>query len=92
MTSETRIKLLHDEWEHGIKPQFDGRDGLTWQFNMPFECLSRDDFRSMTSFPKVTVTTEEVKEAFDPIVNRIFEMVQAQVNSVKTKVGKYPKV
>ncbi|KAK3390828.1 hypothetical protein B0H63DRAFT_539285 [Podospora didyma] len=91
MTPETRAKLLHDEWEHGIKPQFDGRDGLSWQFNMPFECISGNDFRSMTSLPKVTLTSEEVKEAFDPIVNRIVDTVQAQVDSVSAKVGKDPK-
>jgi len=34
MNKDTRTRLLHDEWEHGIKPQFDQRE-RTWKIAMP---------------------------------------------------------
>jgi hypothetical protein len=60
MTAETRHHLLHDEWEHGIKPAFDGSE-KTWKFNMPFECLDIKSLKAKAGPPKITLNTSEVR-------------------------------
>jgi hypothetical protein len=93
MEGQTRHKLLHDEWEHGVKPMFDGRE-RTWVFKVPFECLDRRFVTRMgAALPRVTLTADDVRTAFDPIVNKIRAMVDEQVAAIRVKKkGKGPKV
>ena len=91
MNSDSKRHLIHDEWEHGIKPQFDHR-GQNFQFNMPFECLDHHARSSMTSLPKVTLTSNDIKLAFDPVMDKIFGLVENQICAVGSKMGKDPKV
>jgi hypothetical protein len=91
MTAETRHHLLHDEWEHGIKPAFDGRE-KTWKFNMPFECLDIKSLKAKAGPPKITLNTSEVRAVFDPVVDKIRAMVDDQVAAVRAKTGDDPKV
>jgi hypothetical protein len=89
MESRTRHRLIHDEWEHGIKPTFDGRD-RTWVFNMPFECMDLRSMRTGAARPKVTVTADDVRDVFDPTVDKIWTMVDQQVSGIKQKTKKDP--
>ncbi|GAB1319160.1 Actin-like ATPase domain-containing protein [Madurella fahalii] len=84
LSADSRHRLLHDEWEHGIKPAFDGRD-KTWKLNMPFECLDIESLRAGSEMPKIILTPMDVRGAFDPTVNKICAMVGEQVMAVKEK-------
>lgn len=91
MKAETRNRLLHDEWEHGIKPSFDGRE-RTWKFNVPFECYDMRTLRAGAELPKITLTTSDVLSAFEPVVDKICAMVDEQVTAVRAKTDSDPKV
>lgn len=73
MKDETRRRLLRTEWEHGIKPGFDGRD-KTRTLIMPFECLDAKSLRRAAA-PKITLTASDVRGVFDPTVEKIRAMV-----------------
>jgi hypothetical protein len=92
MTIDTRCRLLHDEWEHGIKPHFDGQRDRKWTFNLPWECLDREHMTPGVSLPSVTITSAEVRAAFDSTTTKIYAMIQQQITAVKARKGKDPKV
>ncbi|KAK3688321.1 hypothetical protein B0T22DRAFT_439875 [Podospora appendiculata] len=73
-------------WEHGIKLQFDGRE-RTWSVKMPFECLSKSTFTTSGAHPKVSLTSKEVQDAFDPTVNKIYDMIMQQITAYVILVG-----
>lgn len=91
MEPHNRHRLIHDEWEHGIKPAFDGR-ARTWVFSMPFECLDLASIRAGAPPSKITLTADDVRAAFDPTVGKIRAMVDEQVAAIRVKKGKGPKV
>jgi hypothetical protein len=91
MSDDSRARLLHDEWEHGIKPQFDGRE-RTWTINIPWECLDKKSLTSMNAWPKVALTANDVKGVFDPVVDKIWSMIQDQITAIKAKNAEDPKV
>jgi hypothetical protein len=93
MEGQSRHRLMHDEWEHGIKPTFDGQE-RTWVFNKPFECFDiRSIMRAGAGIPRVTLTADDVRTAFDPTVDKIRAMVDEQVAAIRgKKEGKGPKV
>ncbi|KAK4237432.1 hypothetical protein C8A03DRAFT_34593 [Achaetomium macrosporum] len=90
MKAQSRQRLLHDEWEHGIKPAFDGRE-RTWTFNMPFECIELESIKPGSQFPHVTLTSDDVRGAFRPTVEKICSMVEEQVAAVRAKKAVSPK-
>ncbi|KAK0672629.1 hypothetical protein QBC41DRAFT_380636 [Cercophora samala] len=87
---ESRGRLLHDQWEHGIKSQFDGSK-REWKFTMPWECLEKSDLKTGKPIPKIVLTSDDVQRAFDLIVEKITAMVDDQVASVMAKKGNKPK-
>jgi hypothetical protein len=91
MDAETRQRFVHDEWEHGIKQTFDGRE-RTWVFKMPFECIDIKLMKAGAGRPKVTLTAADVRGAFDPTVQKIRAMVDEQVAAVRVKKLEDPKV
>lgn len=46
----------------------------------------------MSSLPKITLTTSDIRGAFDPVVDKIYIMVNEQILNVNCKKGKDPKV
>ncbi|CAP65369.1 uncharacterized protein PODANS_6_8790 [Podospora anserina S mat+] len=88
---DARHRIQHDEWENGIKTQFDG-SYREWKFTMPWECLEHVDLKSGTLIPKIVITSDEIQRAFDPVLDKIFVMVQEQVAAVTRKKGHGPKV
>ncbi|KAK0636532.1 hypothetical protein B0T17DRAFT_571447 [Bombardia bombarda] len=92
MKQQSRSRFIHEVWEHGIKAQFDGRDkSKTWTLDKPYESLDRNERRSMDELPNITIKAEDVKKAFDLVVDKIYEMVQDQVRAVNAKKGNNPK-
>ncbi|KAH6856361.1 hypothetical protein B0I37DRAFT_425624 [Chaetomium sp. MPI-CAGE-AT-0009] len=89
MEAQTRHRFLHDEWQHGIKPTFDGRE-RTWSFNVPFECIDLNSMKGK-ALPKVKLTASDIRGVFDPTVQKIHAMVDEQVRAVKLKNKKNPK-
>jgi hypothetical protein len=92
MSPRTRQRLINDEWEHGIKPAFDGRD-RTWIINMPVECLDLHDLKSRPrEGAKVEITANDVRSAFETVIGNIRSLVGDQIHAVKIRKGKTPKV
>jgi hypothetical protein len=91
MPAEARYRLLHDEWEDGIKSSFDGRDKI-WKFTIPFECLDQRSFQLGSPLPKVTLTANDVRGAFDPVLSKIRTMIDEQIAAVRRIKSKNPKV
>ncbi|KAK3398271.1 hypothetical protein B0T20DRAFT_498039 [Sordaria brevicollis] len=94
MEAISRYRLLHDEWETGIKQQFDmNRASRGWSINMPWECMTAKERRgSAASTPKLEITGKEVKGVFDPIIEKITNLIDGQIIAVKKKTGANPKV
>ncbi|KAK4199934.1 hypothetical protein QBC40DRAFT_307057 [Triangularia verruculosa] len=91
LTDESRRRIQHDEWEHGIKSQFDG-SWKEWRINIPWECLSPGDLiAAQLSIPKLVLTSTDIQLVFDPVVDKIHFMVQSQIAAVLEKKGKAPK-
>jgi len=91
MEPQSRRRFVHDDWEHGIKPTFDGRE-RTWVLNMPFECIDLSKMKGGFRLPTITLTANDVRSVFDPTVSKIRVMVDDQVAAVKTKKAIKPKV
>lgn len=92
MSPRTRQRLINDEWEHGIKPAFDGRD-RTWTINMPTECLDIRDLQNVTrGGGKVEITADDVRTAFETVIGNIGSLVSEQIAGVKARKNKPPKV
>jgi hypothetical protein len=91
MPAEARYRLLHDEWEDGIKSSFDGRDRI-WKIAIPFECLDQASLQLGGPLPKITLTANDVRGAFDPVVSKIRAMIDEQITAVRMKKDKNPKV
>jgi hypothetical protein len=91
MESKTRRHLIHDEWEHGIKPAFDGGE-RTWTFKVPFECIDIKSIKPGFRLPEVTLTSDDVQGAFEPTVQKIRSMVEEQVAAVRARKAVAPKV
>ncbi|KAK1783177.1 hypothetical protein QBC45DRAFT_466942 [Copromyces sp. CBS 386.78] len=91
LSAETRQRLIHDEWEHGIKQRFDNKSNKTWSFNLPWECLAPKERLTVTSLPKVTFTSKEIEDVFNPVIDKINHLIHRQAVAVKEKYNIYPK-
>ncbi|KAK3398281.1 hypothetical protein B0T20DRAFT_498078 [Sordaria brevicollis] len=91
LSPETRQRLIHDEWEHGIKQNFDTKSNKTWSFNLPWECLEPEERITAVSLPKVTFTPKEIATVFNPVIDKINDLILRQAAAVKKKHAVYPK-
>ncbi|KAH7631214.1 hypothetical protein B0T09DRAFT_357204 [Sordaria sp. MPI-SDFR-AT-0083] len=88
----SRRDMLHTQWETGIKRNFKKGSGKFYNIRIPWECMLVKDRRGMeTSPPTVTITPEDVKGAFDPVIEKINNLIDGQINAVKEKEGVSPK-
>lgn len=93
MDGSSRRDMLHTQWETGIKRNFKKGSGKSYNIRIPWECMLVKDRRGMeTSPPTVTITPEDVKGAFDPVIEKINNIIDGQINAVKEKEGVSPKV
>ncbi|KAJ0113811.1 ctin-like atpase domain-containing protein [Diaporthe amygdali] len=88
--------LMITEWENGIRSQFTGEES-EWIIRQPQRLVNpsifvdEDDDDDNAGYPTFTITHEEVKEVFRPIVERIYELVEAQIRDVQMKTERLPK-
>lgn len=91
MKAATRARILHEEWEQGIKCQYDGGD-RTWTIDTPFECIELSRRRSLKELPTIKLTATEIRQVFRTVTDEIAAMVFEQVAAVQEKQGEKPKV
>ena len=93
MQESSRRDLLFNQWETGIKRKFTQNSKKPYSFRIPFECLLAKERRSSgAAIPTIDITPEDVKEAFDPVIDKIIHLIEGQIKSVKEKEGVSPKV
>ncbi|KAL1835623.1 hypothetical protein VTJ49DRAFT_6307 [Mycothermus thermophilus] len=84
MEGRSRHRIIHDEWEHGIKPMFNG-NMRPCIITMPVECIDFSAFMTgRRAVPKIEITADDVCTAFDPVVDKIGGMVAEQAAAIKT--------
>ncbi|KAL7936288.1 hypothetical protein V8C35DRAFT_333334 [Trichoderma chlorosporum] len=81
-------RLINNEWENGIKPQF-CNDGRKWTIQVPIASRKRD--HDQFSCPEIKITNQEIVDVFSPIMKQVVELVTAQVQEVKRRYRKLPK-
>lgn len=66
----------------------------SYNIRIPFECLLAKERRvtGAQGLPTVTIAPEDVKTAFDPVIEKINNLIDGQINAVKEKEGVSPKV
>ncbi|CVK84197.1 related to hsp70 protein [Fusarium mangiferae] len=89
VTKTEERKFLNDEWEHGIKPQFENQQRI-WSLTLPDTCVnpsSRGLMRRMT----LDLTSQDLLSVFSPIVDKIEVLVRRQVDAIHRKYQEKPK-
>ncbi|KAH0499383.1 hypothetical protein TgHK011_006583 [Trichoderma gracile] len=81
-------RLMNNEWENGIKPQF-CNDGRKWTLQIPITSRKRD--HDEYSCPDIDITNRDVIDVFTPVMSQIVELVAAQIQEVKKRYKKQPK-
>ncbi|KAL6919654.1 hypothetical protein FSHL1_003633 [Fusarium sambucinum] len=83
-------KFLNDEWEHGIKPQFENQK-RTWPIYLPDSCSSNSSTSGLKRRETLELSSDEILSAFLPIAVKIEALVRLQVDAIKAKYHKAPK-
>ncbi|PTB81529.1 hypothetical protein M440DRAFT_1427388 [Trichoderma longibrachiatum ATCC 18648] len=81
-------RLINNEWENGIKPQF-CNDGRKWTIQIPITARKRD--HDQFSFPDIDITNRDVIDTFTPVISQVVELVTTQIQQVKKRYKKQPK-
>ncbi|KAF5001283.1 hypothetical protein FGRMN_1128 [Fusarium graminum] len=82
-------KFLNDQWEHGIKPQFENQK-KSWPVDLPDSCGSNSSVglrRRIT----LALTSDEILSVFSPIARKIETLVAHQVDTIRKKYHQEPK-
>ncbi|EXA52290.1 hypothetical protein FOVG_00635 [Fusarium oxysporum f. sp. pisi HDV247] len=90
VTKTEERKFLNDEWEHGIKPQFENQK-RSWSLALPDTCVnpsSQGLMRRMT----LDLTSQDLFSVFSSIVDKIEVLVRHQVDAIQSKYHEKPKV
>ncbi|KAI0430736.1 hypothetical protein F5Y09DRAFT_355703 [Xylaria sp. FL1042] len=74
-------RMMNNEWEHGIKEAFDGEPD-----NYAVEIPSRAQ-RAPLQF-----SSDELRPIFDKIMSKVAELTQRQLNAIKQKTSRLPKL
>ncbi|RYC84381.1 hypothetical protein BFJ63_vAg12749 [Fusarium oxysporum f. sp. narcissi] len=89
VTKTEERKFLNDEWEHGIKPQFENQK-RSWSLALPDTCVnpsSQGLMRRMT----LDLTSQDLFSVFSSIVDKIEVLVRHQVDAIQSKYHEKPK-
>ncbi|KAI0124242.1 hypothetical protein BJ170DRAFT_712255 [Xylariales sp. AK1849] len=73
-------KMLNNEWEHGIKPDFDG-SGKSWVVDLP----------KRGKRGQLLLKTDQIRQIFDNVTTQIHRLVYNQIQAIQAKTGKPPK-
>ncbi|CAF3512579.1 unnamed protein product [Fusarium graminearum] len=83
-------KFLNDEWEHGIKPQFENQM-RTWPVYLPGSCNSNSSASGLKRRETLDLSSDEIQSVFLPIAIRIEALVRLQVDAIEAKYYQAPK-
>lgn len=95
MDESNRRDMIRTQWETGIKRNFKMGSDRSYNIRIPMECLLAKERRvigAITSLPTKKITPGDIREAFDPVVEKINSLIDGQINAVKEKEGVNPKV
>ncbi|KAI0808583.1 hypothetical protein GGR55DRAFT_198555 [Xylaria sp. FL0064] len=74
-------RMMNNEWEHGIKESFDGEpDYYTVELPSRAQCAP------------LQFSSDELRPVFDKVVNQVTELAQRQINAIKKKASRLPKL
>ncbi|KAF4449449.1 hypothetical protein F53441_7311 [Fusarium austroafricanum] len=82
-------KFLNDQWEHGIKPQFENQR-RTWPLDLPENCV-RTQSQGLRRRVTLELTSNELLSVFSPIIDKVVNLVSRQVNAIQGKHHEKPK-
>ncbi|KAF5017906.1 hypothetical protein F66182_10135 [Fusarium sp. NRRL 66182] len=82
-------KFLNDEWEHGIKPQFENQDRV-WPVDLP-ESHNNEQSRGLKRRRTIELTSAEILSVFSPVITKIEALVSRQVDAIQEKYSAPPK-
>ncbi|KAF9878266.1 hypothetical protein CkaCkLH20_04304 [Colletotrichum karsti] len=83
-------RLLHSDWEHGIKRQFFGQQ-KDWIVTLPYGCRPTIGTSSLSRKPMLTLNHPHLDPVFGQISSQVEELVQKQVQQVQQKYERLPK-
>lgn len=84
-------EILRRDWADSIRHTFNG-GRKTWDILQPYDSIPAEVRRAGGGQPKITITSDDVREVFAPIVGKIQQLVLGQVDAVNEKTGTDPKV
>lgn len=84
-------RILTHDWEDDIRSEFSGAP-KTWAIHVPHSLIDVSRLDLNSGFPKFTVSSAEIEEVFRPIVEKVYSLVNRQIESVIKKEGRAPKV
>ncbi|CAJ0545661.1 Ff.00g091340.m01.CDS01 [Fusarium sp. VM40] len=82
-------KFLNDQWEHGIKPQFENQK-RAWPVDLPESC-GRNPSQGLRRRITTDLTSNEILSVFSPIIGKIENLVSRQVDTIQEKYHEAPK-
>lgn len=91
ISSSDLQEILQRDWTDGIRHQFKGQK-KSWTIRQPFDSMSDEVKRGGGGQPKITITSDDVREVFAPTMKKIQQLVLGQVDAVRQKTGQDPKV
>ncbi|KAF5575134.1 hypothetical protein FPANT_11463 [Fusarium pseudoanthophilum] len=89
VTKTEERKFLNDEWEHGIKPQFENQKRI-WSLTLPDTCVNPSN-QGLRRRMTLELTSKELFSVFSPIVGKIEALVRRQVDAIQDKYHEKPK-
>ncbi|KAK7721306.1 hypothetical protein SLS64_001602 [Diaporthe eres] len=90
VSGEEIREMMSRNWEDEIRSQFTGA-AKTWTIRLPLSLIDADKLDPNSGWPKFTITSAEVEEVFRPIVEKIYSLVNRQIEAAVKKQGRAPK-
>jgi hypothetical protein len=91
VTEEEWQEIMTRNWEQEIRNQFTGAAKI-WIIRLPYGLINAVGLEPNRGRPTVTITSEEVKEVFEPIVEKIRNLITSQIQAAVKKYKESPKV
>ncbi|KAI1749158.1 hypothetical protein F4782DRAFT_533771 [Xylaria castorea] len=73
-------KMMNNEWEHGIKKDFDGSQEKYYI-----------DLPKRNKRGQISVEAAEISQVFEKVLSQIYSMLQKQLDGIKSRTQKRPK-
>lgn len=91
VTEEEIQEIMSRNWENEIRSQFTGAD-KTWTIRVPYSLIDADVLDHTNGYPTFRISSVEIEEVFRPIMEKIYSLVNRQIQAVIKKKGRAPKV